>query len=54
MPGKYPLNLARQKALTEYDNYGKISESELSEVEKQFLDSLEKTRKQLEQKKKKE
>ncbi|CAN5386519.1 virulence RhuM family protein [soil metagenome] len=52
--GKISAELARQKALTEYDSYQKISESELSEVEKQFLDSLEKTRKQLEQKKKKE
>lgn len=52
--GNISAELARQKALTEYDNYGKISESELSEVEKQFLDSLEKTRKQLEKKKKKE
>ncbi len=51
--GKISSELARQKALTEYDNYQKISESELSEVEKQFLDSLEKTRKQLEEKKKK-
>ena len=52
--GRISAELARQKALTEYDNYQKISESELSEVEKQFLDSLENTRKQLEQKKKKE
>lgn len=51
--GKISAELARQKAITEYDNYGKISGSELSEVEKQFIDSLEKTRKQLEQKKKK-
>ena len=52
--GKISAELARQKALTEYDNYGKISESLLSNVEKQFLEGLEKTRKQLEQKKKKE
>ena len=52
--GKISADLAHQKALTEYDNYGKISESELSNVERQFLESLEKTRKQLEQKRKKE
>jgi hypothetical protein len=52
--GKISADLAHQKALSEYDNYAKISESELSMVEKQFLESLEKTRKQLEQKKKKE
>lgn len=52
--GKISAELARQKALKEYDNYGKISESELSEVEKQFLGSLDKTRKQLEKIKKKE
>ena len=51
--GKISAELARQKAITEYDIYGKISESKLSNVEKQFLDSLEKTRKQLEEKKKK-
>ncbi len=52
--GKISAELARQKAITEYDNYSKISESELSNVERQFLESLERTRKQLEQKKKKD
>jgi hypothetical protein len=52
--GKISAELARKKALNEYDHYKKVSESDLSEVEKQFLENLEKTRKQLEQKKKKE
>lgn len=52
--GKISAELARQKVITEYDDYRKISESELSNVEKQFLESLEKTRKQLEQKMEKE
>ncbi len=49
--GKISAELARHKALTEYNSYGKTSESELSNVEKQFLDSLEKTGNQLEEKK---
>ncbi len=52
--GKISAELARQKALSEYDSYGEKSYPELSEVEKQFLTSLEKTRKQLEKKKKKD
>lgn len=51
--GKISAELAHQKAFTEYDTYRKISESELSKVEQQFLESLEKTRKILEVKKKK-
>lgn len=51
--GKISAELAHQKAFMEYDTYRKISESELSKVEQQFLESLEKTRKILEVKKKK-
>ena len=51
--GKISAELARQKALSEYDSYRGKSNLELSEVEKQFLTSLEKTLKQLEKKKKK-
>jgi hypothetical protein len=51
--GKISAELAHQKALSEYESYGEKSNQELSEVEKQFLSSLEETRKQLEDKKKK-
>jgi hypothetical protein len=51
--GKISAELARQKANTEYENYKEKSNLELSEVEKQFLASLEKARKQIEDKKKK-
>lgn len=51
--GKISAELARQKANTEYENYKEKSNLELSAVEKQFLASLEKARKQIEDKKKK-
>jgi hypothetical protein len=51
--GNISAELALKKALAEYDSYKKITDSELSEVERQFLESLEKTRKQIEEKKKK-
>jgi hypothetical protein len=45
--GKISAELAREKALSEYDTYKSKSAEELSEVEKQFIDSIEQTRKQL-------
>ncbi|NQU66498.1 MAG: virulence RhuM family protein [Candidatus Marinimicrobia bacterium] len=50
--GKISAELAQQKALSEYENYNKKSINEFSEVEKQFLESIETTRKKLEEKKK--
>jgi hypothetical protein len=51
--GKISAELARKKANLEYENYLKNSNMELSEVEKQFLASLENARKQIENKNKK-
>jgi len=45
--GKISAELAHKKALAEYDSYRSKSAEELSEVEKQFIDSIEQTRKQL-------
>ncbi len=52
--GKISADLARQKANAEYQNYKEKSDTDLSEVEKQFLESIENTSKQIEKKKKKE
>ncbi|MBU2651254.1 MAG: virulence RhuM family protein [Bacteroidetes bacterium] len=49
--GKISAELALNKALAEYDSYKKITDSELSDVELHFLESLERTRKQIENKK---
>lgn len=51
--GKISAELAQEKALKEFESYEKKSTSELSEVEKQFLKSIEKTQKLLEEKRKK-
>lgn len=51
--GKISADLAQEKALSEYNNYKKKSINELSQVEKQFLESIDKARKQLEGKKEK-
>lgn len=48
--GKISAELAQKKALTEYDNYKRKSADELSEVEKQFIASIEKAHKQLKNK----
>jgi len=51
--GKISAELAQKKALAEYETYKKQSDDELSEVEKQFIASIEKAQKKLEEKKKK-
>lgn len=45
--GKISAEIAQKKALTEYDAYKSKSESELSEVEKQFITSIENADKKL-------
>lgn len=50
--GKISAERAQQKAFSEYEDYKSKSLTEISEVEKQFLESIEKIRKQLEDKKK--
>ncbi len=45
--GKISAELAQKKALAEYDTYKGKSGDELSEVEKQFIESIEKAGKQL-------
>jgi hypothetical protein len=45
--GKISAELAQQKALTEYNAYKSKSADELSEVEKQFIASIEQAEKQL-------
>jgi len=47
--GKISAELAQQKALAEYEAYKKKSEDELSEVEKQFIASIEQANKKLKQ-----
>jgi hypothetical protein len=51
--GKISAELAKQKALAEYDSYKRKSAEELSEVEKQFIASIEAVNKQLKVKSKK-
>jgi hypothetical protein len=51
--GKISAELAQKKALSEYNAYKSKSEDELSEVEKQFLASIEQAEKQLKKMKKK-
>lgn len=51
--GKISAELAKKKALAEYESYKEKENDELSEVEKQFIASIEDARKKLEQKKKK-
>jgi len=50
--GKISAELAEKKAIAEYETYKSKSDSELSEIEKQFIESIEKTHKLLTQKKK--
>lgn len=45
--GKISAEIARKKANTEYEHYNKQSENELSTVEKQFIESIEKANKKL-------
>ena len=45
--GKISAQLAEKKALAEYSTYKLKNEDELSEVEKQFLESIEQTQKML-------
>lgn len=51
--GKITAEIARQKASTEYENYKSKSPDELSEVEKQFLTSIEQAEKRVKKLKKK-
>lgn len=51
--GKISAEIAQQKALAEYATYKIKSADELSEVEKQFIDSIEQAEKQLKKLKKK-
>lgn len=51
--GKISAELAQQKALAEYNTYKSKSADELSEVEKQFIASIEQAEKQLKKLKKK-
>jgi hypothetical protein len=52
--GKISAELAQQKALTEYDAYKSKTADELSEVEKQFIASIEQAEKHLKKLKKNE
>ncbi|MFN4233719.1 MAG: virulence RhuM family protein [Bacteroidia bacterium] len=45
--GKISAELAQKKALQEYEAYKKKADEELSEVEKQFIDSIEQANKKL-------
>ena len=47
--GKISAQLAREKAQAEYDTYKKLPTDEFSEVEKQFLASIEQANKTLQQ-----
>lgn len=49
--GSISNEMALEKAKTEYDIYLKHTSDELSQVEKDFLDSVKKTQKMLESKK---
>lgn len=49
--GKISAELAKQKALGEFENYSNKLDGELSQVEKQFIASIEEARKQLEARK---
>ena len=51
--GKISTEIAQEKALAEYENYKNKSADELSEVEKQFILSIEQAGKQLQKLKKK-
>lgn len=51
--GKISAELAQRKALTEYETYKSKPQDELSEVEKQFLASIEQAEKQVRKIKKK-
>lgn len=51
--GKISAELAQQKALAEYEAYKKKSDEELSEVEKQFIASIEEAKRKLESRNKK-
>jgi hypothetical protein len=52
--GTISAEIAQQKALTEYENYQSKSANELSEVEKQFIASIEQAEKQVKKLKKDE
>jgi hypothetical protein len=45
--GKISAEIAQHRALAEYETYRKKSEEELSEVEKQFIASIEKVNRKL-------
>lgn len=45
--GKISAELAQQKALTQYNAYKSKSADEQSEVEKQFIETIEQAEKQL-------
>ncbi|MBW7887718.1 MAG: virulence RhuM family protein [Bacteroidetes bacterium] len=51
--GKFSAELAQRKALAEYETYKSKPQDELSEVEKQFLASIEQAEKQVKKLKKK-
>lgn len=51
--GKISAELVQQKALAEYETYKRKSDDELSEVEKQFIASIEQAEKQVKKLKKK-
>ena len=51
--GKISAEIAQQKALSEYESYKSKSTDELSEVEKQFIASIEQAESQLKKLKKK-
>jgi len=50
--GRISAEIAREKALAEYETYNSKSNEELSEVEKQFIASIEEAEKQLKNHKK--
>ena len=55
VPSCFPISaeIARQKALAEYEAYKSKTADELSEVEKQFIASIDQAEKQLKKLKKK-
>jgi hypothetical protein len=48
--GSVSKSKADKKALGEYEKYRELSDGELSDIEKRFLENIKKTQKQLEKK----
>ena len=49
-PGSVSKEAADNKALAEYEKYREISDNELSDIEKRFLENLKETQRKIEKK----